>query len=793
MTVWCHLPTIFKQRRILQIVGLLMLCVALITTLFFSVTARAQVGTNQTISFQGRLLDTQGNAVPDGYYNIQFKIYQDGDGKTAGNPSGSLKWTETYINNGGNNGVFVKNGYLSVDLGSQNPFGTSIDWNQDTLWLSMNVAGSSTVCTNFGTAPCLADGEMLPMKRLTASPYALNSAKLGGKTANDFIQNGTSQQTGDFNISGTGIAATIQGNTSVIAPLFDSTTTNSTLSIGTVNASTINMGTNEAQQDINIGTSTGATKNVTIGSVKASSLTTIQGGDSGVVVNTNGGFVVHNQRSGTNLFAVDSFSGDIGVNLQASASLKVTNSVNNDTLLSVLNDGTITTGLGTALNIEGVANFGQGITIQGVGGTLRYTTPGGASLSTAINIPNYTVPAYGSILSFGLPSTSAATARGMLVADGRTSAHQATIGVLSPDENQIMGLSWDGSNSTGRLSNTANSLALQGNGLDLLTATNNGGKANVGIGNSASSGYALDVTGDINASSQYRINGVAALTSSALTFSGASTSSIASASGQSLDLNGSTDVNISVNGNKSASFTQNGLQIGDASGTGQPKLLTVDRAGSTPTATGDAVLGSMYYDTTIGKLQCYEADGWGACSSSPDSFISLNPQYSNAVTNGSGTGNLTSDFCSDELNINDGSASQPTICGTNETYNFYNWTSSQATSQSKSIYVTYQLPNNFKEFIAGSTSLKGRTDGSNANVNYQVYKKTASGLTACGSSVATSTGAQTTWQTGTASGSADPSTCSFAAGDSVVFKVTLSAYNNANAYASTLNFAFSNS
>src|SRR5689334_11199829 len=99
----------------------------------------AVTGTNEQINFQGRLFNAQGAVVPDGYYNIQFKIYQDGDGQTVGNttgsPAGSLKWTESYLNSAGK-GVLVKNGYMSVELGSVNPFGTQVDWNQSVLWLS---------------------------------------------------------------------------------------------------------------------------------------------------------------------------------------------------------------------------------------------------------------------------------------------------------------------------------------------------------------------------------------------------------------------------------------------------------------------------------------------------------------------------------------------------------------------------------------------------------------------------------------------------------------------------------
>lgn len=771
MNVWYTIPTIFSQRRILQIAGLLTLCVALITALFFSAAPiHAAPGVNQTISFQGRILSTNGSPVPDGYYNIQFKIYQNGSGTQADNPDGTLEWTETYINNGGNNGVFVKNGYMSVDLGSSNPFATQVDWNQDTLWLSMNIAGSSTACTAFGTSPCLADGEMLPMKRLTAAPYALNTDKLDGMDSTDLIHNTTSQQTGNFNISGTGIANTLQGNTSVIAPLFDSSASG-TLSIGTTNASTVNIGTGSTSQTIGLGRGAGH-KTVEIGSLYGNSYTNIQGGFLGVRIETSGGFAVHNQATNHDALLMHD-NGDLDVTLAADTRLNIGTSTG-PAIISINDDRIITTDNDSLLSVNGLITVNKGITIQG---STTYQTPGGANLSTAVNIPNTTLAAYGSIFAFGLPASSHSTARGMLIADGRTSAHQATIGVLSPNEDQIMGLSWNGSNTTGYLSNTASSLALQGGGLDLLTATNASGQARVGIGTSTSAGHALDVAGGANVSEDYSINGVSVLNNSGLNFSGTSTSTISAASGQVLQLTG-----------------DGGVRIGDGTASGEPTLLMLDKSSTDPTATGEAVLGSMYYDTTLGKVQCYEADGWGSCSSSPDNFITLSPEYTNSVTNGTGTGDFTSDICSDALNLNDGSSAQPTICGTNETYNFYKWTTSETSAQTKDIYVTYQLPSSFTGFVEGSTSLVGRTDATAASVDYRVYKNTASGLVACGSLVNVSTGVQTTWQKETATGSADPANCSFAANDSIVFKVSLSSQfttQETNAYASTLSFAFS--
>jgi hypothetical protein len=146
------MPKVFKINRLAVFGGLLV--VGLFAFLVNSAPTDAATGVNQSINFQGRLLNNQGATAPDGFYNIQFKIYQDGDGQSVGNttgsPAGTLKWTESHLNTA-SQGVKVVNGYLSVNLGSVTAFGSSIDWNQDTLWLSMNVGDTNTTCTPFSS------------------------------------------------------------------------------------------------------------------------------------------------------------------------------------------------------------------------------------------------------------------------------------------------------------------------------------------------------------------------------------------------------------------------------------------------------------------------------------------------------------------------------------------------------------------------------------------------------------------------------------------------------------------
>ncbi|MCB9817336.1 hypothetical protein H6795_02220 [Candidatus Nomurabacteria bacterium] len=130
-------------------------------------TPNALAAANTTINFQARILTNTGALVPDGYYNVQFKLYDAASG-------GTLLWTDTrYDTNGAAPGndyrVQVKNGYLTVSLADTTAGGTAfpgtIDWSQE-LWLSMNIGGP----TQTATPPW--NGEMNPRIKVTAVPYA---------------------------------------------------------------------------------------------------------------------------------------------------------------------------------------------------------------------------------------------------------------------------------------------------------------------------------------------------------------------------------------------------------------------------------------------------------------------------------------------------------------------------------------------------------------------------------------------------------------------------------------------
>jgi hypothetical protein len=369
-------------------------------------TASATTGINQQVNFQGRLLNAQGATVPDGYYNIQFNIYKDGDGQsvgdTTGAPTGSLLWTESHLNNV-SQGVRVVNGYLSVQLGAITAFGSSVDWNQNTLWLSMNIGSTAPTCTPFTS--CTPDGEMTPMKRLSASPYSLNSGLLGGIAATGFIQNTTTVQSANIAVQSStsgNIAALIQGAVSQTADIFQ---------------------------------------------VKAN-------------------------------------------------------------------------------------------------------------------------------------------------------------GVATP----------------------------------LLTVAASG---KVGIGNTATSGYALDVTGDINSSTQYRINGVTTITNSALTFSGASTSNVQSTAGQSLNLSGSTLISLQTNGITRATLDNaNNIYFGNGVTAAAPNSFDIFGTGSSMTAVAGAALNIQGGSATVGNANGGNitlAGGTGI-GTGTNGAINIGTSVANTVTIGNTTG-----------------------------------------------------------------------------------------------------------------------------------------------------------
>ena len=122
---------------------------------------------NPEVNYQGKLMDATGATVPDGAYNVEFKLYTAASG-------GVPVWTEDELVSA-SQGAAMKGGLFSVMLGAVTPFG-ALDFNQP-LYLSVNIGGT-------GASPSW-DGEMSPRKILGAVPAAFEAtnAQTAGRRA----------------------------------------------------------------------------------------------------------------------------------------------------------------------------------------------------------------------------------------------------------------------------------------------------------------------------------------------------------------------------------------------------------------------------------------------------------------------------------------------------------------------------------------------------------------------------------------------------------------------------------
>jgi len=134
-----------------------MMRIATITAMILVLAVSAMAQVSRVMSYQGILLDSGGNPVGDGNYNITFRIYNAESG-------GTLLWTEMDM-------VTTVDGYFSAQLGDTLPL--NLPFSQD-YYLSLQVQG---------------DSEMPDRQKLTLSAYSARSDTSGfsmsSQTAND--------------------------------------------------------------------------------------------------------------------------------------------------------------------------------------------------------------------------------------------------------------------------------------------------------------------------------------------------------------------------------------------------------------------------------------------------------------------------------------------------------------------------------------------------------------------------------------------------------------------------------
>ncbi len=211
-----------------------------------------------------------------------------------------------------------------------------------------------------------------------------------------------------------------------------------------------------------------------------------------------------------------------------------------------------------------------------------------------VQAENDSVGYYGSVAQMGLTAGADSQLTGAVLSlfDARTLAHSPTLRVYSPDENSVIGMTWDGSNTVASLQ-TDNKPATVSATLNLQSGDT--------AGTSIASGGVTIQSGDgtgLNTSS-----GNVTIDSGSKTGSGtAGTISI-----------GTTNASGVTIGNGSATTTLKGssVVVGATDAAATPFILDHDGT-SDP---GSPTNGSMYYNATTNTFRCYENSAWTDCLS----------------------------------------------------------------------------------------------------------------------------------------------------------------------------------
>lgn len=330
----------------------------------FSYSAYAATGINKQINFQGKVTNTDGTNVTNGSYTFLFCIYTVSSPSTActAGADNDAVWRES-------KSITVTDGVFQTNLGDTTAFASLIDFNTDNIYLGINFN---------------ANGQMTPLVRFTASPYAMNAGKVAGLTVTD--------TTGTLTIPNAktvSFADAFTTSGAFATTLTSTATTNATLPAGTITLADLT--TSQTLTNKIIGstglTFTGATTDITTGT--GEDLTIVANG--GGIISLNDAVTVANALAANGGITFDASTDTVGAH-----TLSGTIDASTQIITNIGNTGTDFVASTGALTLAGVLTANGGISLAGgqslTAGALSYVDLGSIVHNTTavqgIRLPN---------------------------------------------------------------------------------------------------------------------------------------------------------------------------------------------------------------------------------------------------------------------------------------------------------------------------------------------------------------------------------------------------------------------